>query len=41
MKNYVTKLIRETKKIRNYVTFCQIQIQKVKTRVLYYGKYST
>jgi hypothetical protein len=39
MRNYVTKLLRETKKNRNYGTFWRTQIQEVKTGGLYCGKH--
>ncbi len=39
IRNYVTKLLRETKKNRKYVTLWRIQIQEVKIGGLYCGKY--
>ncbi len=33
MRNYDTKLLRETKKNRNYVAFWRIRIQEVKTGI--------
>jgi hypothetical protein len=39
MRNYVTKLLRETKKNSNYVTLWRIRIQEVKSEGLYCGKY--
>ncbi len=39
MRNYVTKLLRITKKNRNFVTFWRTQIQEVKTGGLYCGKH--
>jgi hypothetical protein len=38
MQNYVTKLLGETKKNRNYVTLYRIPIQEVKIEGLYCGK---
>jgi hypothetical protein len=38
IQNYVTKLLRETKKNRNYITLWRIRIQEVKIGVLYCGK---
>jgi hypothetical protein len=33
MRNYIAKLLPETKKIRNYVTFLRIRNQEVKIEV--------
>ncbi len=39
IQNYVTKLLRETEKNRNYVTLWRIRIQEVKIGGLYCEKY--
>jgi hypothetical protein len=36
MRNYVTKLLRETKKNLNYVTLWRIRIQEVKIGVIWW-----